>query len=163
VRLIGQAPWLGGLPLSPDGRLTIRVSEELAPGSDSEFVYVPRTLALGVGCERGIPADELVALAIDTLAARKLSRMAVAGVFSLDLKADEPAVLALGRAFEVPVRFFSADELEAETPRLANPSEIVRREVGVAGVAEAAALAPPRPAAALPPYKDPPGPPPPAP
>ncbi|HEX3216099.1 MAG TPA: precorrin-3B C(17)-methyltransferase [Aestuariivirgaceae bacterium] len=141
VRLVGHAPWLAGLPLAANAALTIRVAEELAPGSDSELVYVPRTLALGVGCERGTAAAELIALATDALAARNLSTMAVAGVFSLDLKSDEAAVLALGGALDVPNRFFSVEELEAETPRLANPSEIVRREVGVAGVAEAAALA----------------------
>ena len=39
-----------------------------------------------------------------------------------------------------PHAFFSAKELEAETPRLANPSEVVFVEVGCHGVAEAAAL-----------------------
>ena len=149
VRLIGRAPWLAALPVAPNAGLTIRIDEQPSPGSDSELVYVPRTLALGVGCERGIRPDELIALATGTLAARNLSTMAVAGVFSLDLKSDEAAVLALGRALAVPVRFFSAEELAAETPRLANPSEIVRREVGVAGVAEAAALAAAGPHASL--------------
>jgi cobalt-precorrin 5A hydrolase / precorrin-3B C17-methyltransferase len=149
VRLVGDAPWLAGLPLAASAALTIRVAEELAPGSDSELVYVPRTLALGVGCERGTAPAELIALATDALAAGNLSPMAVAGVFSLDLKSDEAAVLELGRALEAPVRFFSVEELAAETPRLANPSEIVRREVGVAGVAEAAALAAAGPEAVL--------------
>ena len=65
----------------------------------------------------------------------------MAGVFSLDLKADEPAVHALARHLGVPARFFTTDELKAEEARLANPSEAVRQEVGVAGVAEGAALA----------------------
>ncbi|MEM9601777.1 MAG: precorrin-3B C(17)-methyltransferase, partial [Pseudomonadota bacterium] len=41
----------------------------------------------------------------------------------------------------VPARFFSREALAAEAPRLANPSAIVAAEVGVPGVAEAAALA----------------------
>ena len=41
----------------------------------------------------------------------------------------------------MPARFFDAAALEAETPRLANPSDLVFREVGCHGVAEAAALA----------------------
>jgi len=36
---------------------------------------------------------------------------------------------------------FDADTLEAETPRLANPSDVVFAEVGAHGVSEAAALA----------------------
>jgi cobalt-precorrin 5A hydrolase/precorrin-3B C17-methyltransferase len=65
----------------------------------------------------------------------------VACVVSIDLKADEAAVHALADALRVPARFFSAAELEAEAPRLANPSDVVFREVGCHGVAEGAALA----------------------
>jgi cobalt-precorrin 5A hydrolase/precorrin-3B C17-methyltransferase len=49
----------------------------------------------------------------------------------------------------VPARFFPATRLEAETPRLANPSEPVFREVGCHGVAEGAALAAAGPGGAL--------------
>ena len=59
----------------------------------------------------------------------------------IDLKADEPAILEAAEHFGVPARFFSAAALEAETPRLKNPSEAVFREVGCHGVAEGAALA----------------------
>jgi len=149
VRLLGKAPWLESLPQDPQGPLAIRITEAIAPGSDRELVYVPCTLALGVGCERGTSPEELIGLVTDTLGAHRLSQAAVAGVFSLDLKADEAAVTALGRALDVPVRFFSTEELRAESPRLQNPSEIVRREVGIAGVAEAAALAAAGPAATL--------------
>ena len=41
----------------------------------------------------------------------------------------------------MPARFFDVATLAAEEPRLATPSDLVRREVGVAGVAERAALA----------------------
>ncbi|MFT5182492.1 MAG: cobalt-precorrin 5A hydrolase/precorrin-3B C17-methyltransferase, partial [Alphaproteobacteria bacterium] len=40
-----------------------------------------------------------------------------------------------------PLRFFDATTLEAETPRLATPSDLVFRAVGCHGVAEGAALA----------------------
>jgi cobalt-precorrin 5A hydrolase/precorrin-3B C17-methyltransferase len=41
----------------------------------------------------------------------------------------------------VPARFFDAASLAREEPRLSSPSETARRAVGIAGVAEAAALA----------------------
>jgi cobalt-precorrin 5A hydrolase / precorrin-3B C17-methyltransferase len=149
VRLIGHAPWLATLPHDPRGFLSIRITEEIAAGSDDELVFVPRTLAVGVGCERGTAPEELIRLVTETLAARNLSLAAVAGVFSLDLKADEAAVTALGRALDAPVRFFSTEELSAESARLMNPSEVVMREIGIAGVAEAAALAAAGPEASL--------------
>lgn len=110
------------------------------PDSDPALVLRPPTLALGVGCVRDCSPGELENLARETLARHHLSALSVACVVSIDLKADEPAVLALGRALEVPVRFLDAETLERETPRLSRPSETVFREVGAHGVAEAAAL-----------------------
>ena len=143
VRLEGDARWLGesGLPFDEAGALTIQVTEKIGdPGAEC-LVYHPARLCLGVGCERHAEAGELEALVRDTLAVAGLSPLAVAGVFSIDVKADEPAVLALAEALGVPSRFFDAARLEAETPRLATPSDLVYREVGCHGVAEGAALA----------------------
>ena len=66
---------------------------------------------------------------------------AVSGVFSIDLKSDEPAIHALAESLGAPARFFGASALEAEGPRLRNPSDLVFRAVGCHGVAEGAALA----------------------
>ena len=143
LRLEGRAPWLeaSGLPFAEDGGLSIQITERRATGSARRLVYHPATLCLGLGCERGAGAEEVLALARRTLAERGLAEAAVAAVVSLDLKADEPAVHAVADALGVPARFFPAARLEAEAPRLVNPSELVFREVGCHGVAEGAALA----------------------
>ena len=65
----------------------------------------------------------------------------IAIIASIDLKSDEAAIHALARHLNVSARFFTAVELNAETSRLANPSDIVKAEVGCPGVAEGAALA----------------------
>ena len=70
-------------------------------------------------------------------------------MFSIDLKSDEPAVHALAESLGVPARFLPAAALEAEAPRLRNPSELVFRAVGCHGVAEGAALAAAGPAGEL--------------
>jgi cobalt-precorrin 5A hydrolase/precorrin-3B C17-methyltransferase len=151
LRLKGAAPWLeaSDLPFAEDGELNIQITEKRAEGGPRELVYHPATLCLGLGCERGADADEVLALARESLAAHDLAEGAVAAVVSLDLKADEPAVHAVAEALGVPARFFPAARLEAETPRLASPSELVYREVGCHGVAEAAALAAAGPAGEL--------------
>ncbi len=143
VRLDGPAPWLADarLPWGDDARLTVQATEAAAPGGPDRLVYHPRTLVVGVGCERNAAPEALIALVRSALAEADLAEGAVAGVFSLDLKADEAAVHAVAAALGVPARFFPADRLEAETPRLVNPSDIVFREVGCHGVAEGAALA----------------------
>ena len=106
-------------------------------------------LALGVGGERGVAADELIGLVEATLAEHGLAGGAVACVASIDLKADEPAMHALATRLGVPARFFPAPRLAAEAPRLANPSPAVERATGCPGVAEGAALAAAGPDAAL--------------
>jgi cobalt-precorrin 5A hydrolase/precorrin-3B C17-methyltransferase len=139
----GTADWLmsSGIAFSPKATRRIRVTDRAAPAHAADLVFHPPVLALGVGCERGCDMQELSALVETTLAEAGLASGAIALVASLDLKQDEPAVAALGGALGVPVRFFPAHRLEAETPRLATPSEDVFRAVGCHGVAEGAALA----------------------
>lgn len=139
----GLAGWLraSGAPFADAGDLSVRVTDQAVGVPTDTLVLHPPTLALGVGCERGADPDELIALARTTVAEHGLAEGAVAAVTSIDLKADEVAVHAVARAFGVPARFFDAARLEAEAPRLENPSELVYRETGCHGVAEGAALA----------------------
>ena len=143
ARVIGAAPWLkkAKLKRSPKGRVTLRITDESAKPGKLELIYHPRSLALGVGCERGVAPKELIALARRTLKAKGLAPDSVACVVSLDLKADEAAVHALAEGLGVPARFFPAARLERETPRLKTPSGVVFKAVGCHGVAEGAALA----------------------
>ncbi len=147
ARLAGSAPWLAGsrLPVTgpgdPAAVATLETTARRATGGPGHLVYHPAVLALGVGCERGTEPGELAGLVQAVLDDHGLATASVAAVVSLDLKEDEPAVLALAGQLGVPLRVFAADTLEAETPRLANPSAAVFREVGCHGVAEAAALA----------------------
>lgn len=129
------------LPLSDDGPIRLRITDRDEPGDAQTLLYHPPVLAVGVGCERDTPAEILSDLVGTTLSAHELSPQAVGAVYSLDLKADEPAVHALARSLDVPARFFSAAKLEAQTPLLTAPSEVVFTEVGVHGVSEGAALA----------------------
>jgi cobalt-precorrin 5A hydrolase/precorrin-3B C17-methyltransferase len=143
VRLTGAAPWLekSGLPFSKDGMVAIHVSEQEPATDGLSLTYHPATLTLGIGCERGAPADEAIALAEEVLAQSGYKRASIAAIGSIELKADEPAIHAVASHFGVPARFFEAQELEALTQRLANPSEVVFAETGCHGVAEGAALA----------------------
>jgi cobalt-precorrin 5A hydrolase/precorrin-3B C17-methyltransferase len=142
-RLVGVSPWLTGskLPFDEAGSLTVRVTDQVVESSPSELVYHPTRLALGLGCERGCSVQELQDLVRETLSENGLAAQSVAGVFSIDLKTDEPAIHAVAEHLGVPARFFDAETLDAQAPRLATPSEEVRRAVGVPGVAEGSALA----------------------
>ncbi|MCR4378814.1 MAG: precorrin-3B C(17)-methyltransferase, partial [Rhodospirillales bacterium] len=133
----GDATWLTGFGAGDDVLVTHRRID--VPGQT--LVLHPPTLALGVGCERGCATQELAALVDETLAHAGLAQDSIACVVSVDVKSDETAVLALAERLGVPARFFTVDELNAQTARLKNPSAIVMAEIGCPGVAEGAALA----------------------
>ena len=137
----GDAPWLADLPKGDSLRIsacTDRLSQDLGP---DHLQFAPQQITVGVGCARDCDPRELAVLGSQTLAEANISDAAIHSINTIGLKADEPAINALAQVYDVPMRLFSADELEAETPRLANPSDVVFAEVGTHGVAEAAALA----------------------
>jgi cobalt-precorrin 5A hydrolase len=99
------------------------------------------TYALGLGCERGCDPQEVFSLAERVLKEARVVADDLLGVFSIDQRKDEPAIVRTAEHFSLPVTCFSAQVLEKETPRLLNPSERVFTLIGCHGVAEAAALA----------------------
>lgn len=109
----------------------------------------PAEFFLGLGHESG--ADVAVAMALVEQCCRKagFTPSDVALMASLDTKETGSIVAAVARHFDCEIRYFSAAALEAETPRLLNPSDTVFRAVGCHGVAEAAALAAAGPVASL--------------
>ena len=141
----GNADWISPLYNLPNVK-RISTDEPDAPvvvfaADSAPLVYRRASFALGVGCSRYCPPDDLIGLVRATLAECGRSEFEIAGIYSIDKKSDEAAVHMLAREFKVPSRFFSAAILRAETHRLADPSARVFSEVGVHGVCEAAALA----------------------
>ncbi len=129
---------------SSQPKLSIKASVHRTahPMDDNELtlIYHPRAVVVGVGSDRNCPPADLAELVEAALASSSIAPEAVACVASIDLKADERAVIELAERLGVPARFFSADEINAVAARIPNPSDIVLREVGVPGVAEGAAL-----------------------
>ncbi|MDC9809094.1 cobalamin biosynthesis protein [Rhizobium binxianense] len=108
--------------------------------SDISFETAERHV-LGLGCERGTPPAEVLALAVEALRAAGIDGADLVAIASIDSRRHEAAILAVASHFAVPAVFFDAPRLEQETPRLKNPSAIVFARVGCHGVAESAALA----------------------
>jgi cobalt-precorrin 5A hydrolase / precorrin-3B C17-methyltransferase len=135
-----EATWLHELPVGDDVRISCTMSAVGNIGPN-HLHFAPQRVALGVGCTRNCPSDEVSALVSSVLSDAGVSPAAIHSVNTIDLKADEPAILELARSIDAPLRLFSAHELESETPRLENPSKVVLEEVGCHGVSEGAALA----------------------
>jgi cobalt-precorrin 5A hydrolase / precorrin-3B C17-methyltransferase len=105
-------------------------------GNDNHIVYHPRSLAVGIGCERGTSLEEVQILITETFAKHSLSTLAVATFASIDVKEDEAALSTLN-----DIVFFTAAQLNEQNLRIATPSDYVESTVGTPSVAEAAALA----------------------
>lgn len=102
---------------------------------------MPNSIVIGLGCRRGASPVDMQTLLDRTLLEAGIASLRLTALATLTGKEDEPAIQALATLLDLPVTTFSAARLEEETPRLANPSDVVFRETGCHGVAEAAALA----------------------
>ena len=83
------------LPFSKIEKLRISLTSMSVSGGTEHLVYHPKTIAVGVGCERGTDPEELISLVRNTLNKNKIAPESVAAVVSIDLKSDEPAIHAL--------------------------------------------------------------------
>lgn len=112
---------------------------QFSPTSDLPKVqWHPRLLWVGVGCERGSSRSLIEAAIEQACRHHHLAIDAIAGLASLDLKADEPGLIELCREKGWPLCCFKADQLKAIT--VPNPSPVVEQAVGTPSVAEAAAV-----------------------
>jgi precorrin-4 C11-methyltransferase len=115
------------------------VEERCGIGEERVLWYRPKSLVLGVGCERGISAAALEDGLERFLGAHGFPQDSIGILASLELKADEQGILDLARHHNWQMRFYSAEELAAVSG-LPNPSDVVARCVSTPGVAEPAAL-----------------------
>ncbi len=127
----------GGWP-SLEGRPGVWVSELVPPSHLECLMLRPRNLILGVGCNRGTEAGEILRLIASTLDETGLSVHSIRNLASIDLKSDEPGLLEAARTLNRPVHFYPRGKLEGVT--VPNPSPLVESHVGVQSVCEATAL-----------------------
>ena len=121
------------------GAVELIVTDAPTESGAKRLVYHPQSHVLGVGCARNADPEELWQSVSETLAKAGIAAGAIACVATIDLKADEPAMNQLATRLGVPLRLFTAAELEAQV--VPNPSDVVFAEVGCHGVSEGAALA----------------------
>jgi cobalt-precorrin 5A hydrolase len=106
---------------------------------NNAVIYRPKSLVLGLGCDRGAPAEMVSRGVMALLGQHKLSLKSVRAIATIDKKGDEPAFLALRERHGWPLQLYTSTELDA-VAGIENPSDTVMRHVGTRGVAEPAAL-----------------------
>jgi cobalt-precorrin 5A hydrolase len=124
----GANEWARQLSEAINAQLVITTA-----GAWQQPVYV-----LGMGCDKGCPESYLQQLLDHHIST--VQQQGIVALTSLDIKQKEPALIALAQRLNLPFICYSADQLNTVADKLSYQSEIVYREVGCYGVAEAAAL-----------------------
>ncbi|MFH7319616.1 cobalt-precorrin 5A hydrolase [Desulfurivibrio sp. D14AmB] len=100
----------------------------------------PRQLVVGIGCNRGTPAEELATALAELLSTEGLAPAAIRNLATIDLKRDEPGLLAMAEQNGWPLEFYNAEQLNGQMANITPPSPAVLKATGAGGVAEPAAL-----------------------
>lgn len=133
-----RGPLPAGLTEGP-ARVGIAVDDTAAACPfETTLHLVPRAVTLGLGCRRGTTRAALEAKLTEVLAAHAIPWAAVVALASIDLKADEPGLLALAAARHLDTHFYTAAEL-AQEPGDFPASDLVSRVTGVDNVCQRAA------------------------
>ncbi|BDH61887.1 cobalamin biosynthesis protein [Lysinibacillus sp. PLM2] len=105
---------------------------------ENGVIYRPKSIVLGMGCNRGTSAEEIEHVIDETLLDLRLSKKSVKAIATIDLKKDEPGFLEVTSKNHWQFVTYTAAELNTIT--LQNPSEMVFKYTGAYGVSEPAAL-----------------------
>lgn len=103
--------------------ITHRALDALWPALRAKAVrYRLPLLVVGLGCRRGVPAEELQAALDVTLNDAGLDGACIAALASVDRKAEEPGLCALAEALGVPLEIVSSGRLSTLDPGAFSPS-----------------------------------------
>lgn len=150
VGFYSEFPWEGELPKglvlcennsqkeNPRVGIAVAIHKDCQPFSSTVHV-VPPVLSLGMGCRRGKEAEAVKRGAELCLGKNNLYREAVETLASIEIKKEEPGLLALAKEWKLPFAVFSEKELLA-VPGEFTPSAFVQKTVGVDNVCERSAV-----------------------
>lgn len=132
------------LPELPSDLLEVKEVREadmiVSPRTDwpeGKAVLHPRSLIVGIGCNRGTSMEQIEQAVVETLAAHTLSRRSIDRLASIDVKSDEVGLLEFARSWDLEIEFYSKDQLNSIAGL--ERSEVVFRATGAYGVSEPAA------------------------
>lgn len=103
------------------------------------LILRPRNLVLGIGCNRGTPAEEIESLVSSQMKRIFLSLRSVACIATASAKSDEQGLIAYAAKHDIPLVFFESAELNG-VPVPSPPSRHALAAIGATGVAEPAAI-----------------------
>ena len=120
-------------------RHRIVVADGLSGSEQGTLVLNPVNVTAGIGCRRGMKKELLKEGLASVLKETGLVMEQVEAIASIDLKKDEPAILALAEEYGIPFLTYPAEKLR-EVESVTASSSFVEQTTGVDNVCERAAL-----------------------
>ena len=142
VRMWSDFPIAGKIP---DGVVLVsgrpcEVAVTMKPHGAKDVLYlVPPLACVGIGCRKGIALEALEEAYRMLLSKGGIDPAAVCGLYSIDLKAKEPALLELADKLGLPLITYSAAELNAVKGQF-SASAFVQKTTGTDNVCERSAV-----------------------
>ena len=143
VPLASDFPIAGDLPPGvvpgESGPVGVCISWQKRKPFGQTVLLAPAVLHLGIGCRKDVSAEAIAELVDRVLAENGIHPEAVESAASIDLKREEPGLLAFCAARDWLIEFYSAQEFAAVEGDF-TPSDFVKNVTGVDNVCERAAL-----------------------
>lgn len=117
LKILGNAPWLtqSKLPISPEGNLTILITEQLNTPPKNCLIYHPTTIALSFLPDSQTTTESAINQLQQLLTQNQLSPKSLSAIFTLDTDVSHPAVAEISQLFNLPIRFFTKAEIQDKT------------------------------------------------
>ena len=116
----------------------ISVYEDSSPFQQTLHL-IPKLGSIGIGCKRGTCADTIETFVLDCLHQEGISLHSIKQVCSVDLKQDEPGLLEFCKRHQLPMQFYSSEQLTCAKGTFAS-SAFVKQTTGVDNVCERACV-----------------------
>ncbi len=111
--------------------------QSLSP--ECTVIYRPKSLVIGIGCNRGTPCAEIEEAVSQAFLRHKLSIKSIRNVATISIKKNEDGLLEFAQRYHLPIEYFDKEALR--TVRFpSSPSAAALKHLGIAAVAESAAL-----------------------
>lgn len=123
------------------GEAAVLVTNKLLPAPvNKPYVFlIPRNVAIGIGCRRGVDKEKILEAVRLALEQAGLDKASIACLASINLKNDEIGLLQAGKQLGLEIKFFTKEEIEQMEGEYAS-SQFVKAKIGVNGVCEQTAL-----------------------
>ena len=133
--IAGQPPW--NVCQTEDRGADVLL--DIHPGTGEKLHLVPRIAVLGVGCKKNVSFQTLETALAAFLDRTGVCEQAISAVASIDLKKNEPGLLAFCAAHGWPLKTYPAEQLR-EVEGQFTPSAFVKGVTGVDNVCERSAV-----------------------